>query len=212
MLQILLRCGFAWLVLLHGSSVARTLPNDWRDYVDDNMLAAEDDQSRYSSDFWEGDIAGIDLDEMRGNTAANAADNDSLLWPNNTVPYEFSTQRSAAFRLSEKKMIKEAMDIIMHYTGNCVQFVPRTNETDYVKFQKSFQCLSSIGRVGQKQMIELTSDCMRHYGCIQHELLHTLGFYHEQSRLDRDDYVIVNWDNIAAGVQKLSQVAAHCVR
>ncbi|XP_055344838.1 zinc metalloproteinase nas-6-like [Paramacrobiotus metropolitanus] len=161
------------------------------------MLAADDDQSRYSSDYWEGDIAGIDLEEVKGNAAANAADNDNLLWPNNTVPYEFSTQCSAAFGASEKKMIEEAMDIIMHYTGNCVKFVVRTNESDYVKFQKGFRCLSSVGRVGQKQIIQLTSGCILHYGCIQHELMHTLGFYHEQSRLDRDDYVIINWDNIA---------------
>ena len=34
---------------------------------------------------------------------------------------------------------------------------------------------------------------------IIHEMLHTLGFFHEQNRIDRDDFVVVNWENIRAG-------------
>ena len=36
-------------------------------------------------------------------------------------------------------------------------------------------------------------------GVVVHELLHSLGFSHEQERPDRDDYVTVHWDNIKAG-------------
>lgn len=49
-----------------------------------------------------------------------------------------------------------------------------------------------------KQRLSIGSNCDR-LGTVEHEFLHALGFWHEQSRPDRDDYVNIVWDEITPG-------------
>ena len=48
------------------------------------------------------------------------------------------------------------------------------------------------------QILSLGPGC-DHKAVIEHELLHALGFYHEQSRTDRDDYVDIWLDQVIPG-------------
>lgn len=61
------------------------------------------------------------------------------------------------------------------------------------------RCYSSVGNqhVG-KQRLSIGNNCDR-LGTVEHEFLHALGFWHEQSRADRDDYVDIVWDQIQPG-------------
>ena len=66
-------------------------------------------------------------------------------------------------------------------------------------FYLSFSCWSYVGFLGRNsQQISLASDCLK-IGTVMHEIIHALGFHHEQSRSDRDQHVEIFWENIQAG-------------
>jgi hypothetical protein len=77
------------------------------------------------------------------------------------------------------------------------QFVGRTTETSYVDFVRAMSastCASYVGRIGGRQTIEVGDYCS--YGSVVHEIGHSVGLWHEQSREDRNKYVKVLWENI----------------
>ncbi|XP_078489186.1 high choriolytic enzyme 1-like [Ciona intestinalis] len=79
--------------------------------------------------------------------------------------------------------------------STCIDFINRTTEMDFIEIIPGTGCWSFIGRLGGKQELSIGPGCELS-GTVQHEFLHALGFWHEQSRPDRDDYVIIRWENI----------------
>lgn len=84
---------------------------------------------------------------------------------------------------------------------SCVRFRQagkRTKDFLYIVSTKSNKCNSLIGYQGKKQHLYLDTTnpkCFKPV-ILMHELLHTLGFYHEHMSPIRDDYITVNWENI----------------
>ncbi|KAM9665242.1 LOW QUALITY PROTEIN: meprin A subunit alpha [Trichechus inunguis] len=83
---------------------------------------------------------------------------------------------------------------------SCVDFKPYEGESPYIIFQKFSGCWSEVGDKHVEQNLSIGKGC-DHKAIIEHEILHALGFYHEQSKTDRDDYVTIWWDEIIPGYQ-----------
>nr|CAD2166130.1 unnamed protein product [Meloidogyne enterolobii] len=60
-------------------------------------------------------------------------------------------------------------------------------------------CFSNVGMVkGRNQRIGIGRNCDNPF-VVSHEIAHALGFFHEQSRWDRDDFVEIQFANILPG-------------
>ncbi|XP_036406888.1 high choriolytic enzyme 1-like [Megalops cyprinoides] len=95
----------------------------------------------------------------------------------------------------EKWRIEYAMNTF--HTRTCIRFVPRQSQSDYISIESKDGCYSYLGRTGGRQVVSLARFGCVYNGIIQHELNHALGFYHEHTRSDRDQYVRINWEYVA---------------
>ncbi|XP_034555709.1 meprin A, alpha (PABA peptide hydrolase), tandem duplicate 1 [Notolabrus celidotus] len=100
--------------------------------------------------------------------------------------------------LNAKGCVHQAFE--MYRLKSCIDFKPYDGEKTFIKFEKRGGCFSSVGDQQNGQILSLGSGC-DHKAVIEHELLHALGFYHEQSRTDRDDYVDIWLDQVTPGLE-----------
>uniref|UniRef100_A0A3Q2CK36 Metalloendopeptidase n=1 Tax=Cyprinodon variegatus TaxID=28743 RepID=A0A3Q2CK36_CYPVA len=100
--------------------------------------------------------------------------------------------------LNAKGCVHQAFE--MYRLKSCVDFKPYEGERTYIKFEKRGGCFSSVGDQQSGQILSLGTGC-DHKAVVEHELLHALGFYHEQSRTDRDDYVDIWLDQVTPGLE-----------
>ncbi|XP_014601798.1 PREDICTED: zinc metalloproteinase nas-4-like [Polistes canadensis] len=138
----------------------------------------------------EGDIL-FPLGTSRNGLKANAA-----RWPNGIIPYMISPY----FDERQRKLIYQAMEEYHKYT--CIKFKQYTGEeNDYIRITAGTTgCWSSVGRIGGRQDVNLqVPGCVTKKGTVIHEFMHAIGFFHEQSRYERDEYVTIIWKNIVNG-------------
>ncbi len=140
---------------------------------------------------YEGDIViGGQGGNGRGGAVIMNRSNDEYLWPNGVIPFVVADNHP------KEQDILNAINELNASTNLCIR--PRTDEEDYIEIiYQAGKCGSSpVGRQGGKQTIKVGNRCGNTKGSTMHEILHSAGFWHEQSRSDRDRHVDIILANV----------------
>ncbi|XP_034827814.1 hatching enzyme 1.2-like [Maniola hyperantus] len=129
--------------------------------------------------------------------ARNGVREQTSRWEDGIVPYRID----GAFTKDQRDMIMRA--IADYHRLTCLRFVPYNGQKDYIFVTNTDTgCWSSVGRLGGRQELNLQAPgCVSKKGTVLHELLHAVGFLHEQSRPERDDFVSIQYGNIKTGAE-----------
>lgn len=108
-------------------------------------------------------------------------------WKRRTIPFVIAPDVPNPARIQ---------DAIAHWHAKTsIRFIPRAGETDFLFIKRDQRgCASMVGRQGGMQELILGDFCTR--GNIIHELGHTVGLWHEQCRIDRDEFIQIDRDNV----------------
>ncbi len=114
----------------------------------------------------------------------------SSRWPGGVVPFIVDDNVPNQSRIDQA---------VTHWNEKTsIRLIPRTTEVNYVRFRQNNSistCNSSLGMVGGQQIINISDNgCSQ--GSVIHEIGHAVGFWHTQSRQDRDGNVRVLLENI----------------
>ncbi|XP_011706011.1 PREDICTED: zinc metalloproteinase nas-4-like [Wasmannia auropunctata] len=143
--------------------------------------------------YFEGDI-------MISNSTTRNGDTKAKRWPGGIIPYTITGSYTKA---ESNNIIGGINEINMKLKG-CIRLVKRTNQINYINIKsENVGCRSPIGMQGTgEQEVNLHNGCAHTIGTPMHEITHAMGFWHEQSRYDRDSYVKIKLENVEKGHEK----------
>ncbi|XP_045129137.1 astacin-like isoform X2 [Portunus trituberculatus] len=151
-------------------------------------------KAMYNPYLFQGDIMGIAGQEPGNERAAILG--PQYLWSGGVVPYVFGS----SITQHQRNIIVQGM--IDFHAKTCIRFVERTAQRDYIEIVSDYQgCWSYVGKVGGNQYLSLEANGCIAVGIAIHELMHAVGFYHEHTRNDRDNYVTIHYENIIPGME-----------
>ncbi|XP_017002823.2 seminal metalloprotease 1 [Drosophila takahashii] len=143
----------------------------------------------------------IEGDMVPSPQGRNGLRNEAYRWPNRIVYYHINRDIDAEHR----DHILRGIRIIEQ--SSCLVFKEATTDQAYYVnvTSEAGGCYSYVGHLNRVQQLNLQNyaldtGCFR-LGTIVHEFLHALGFYHQQSTWNRDEYVRIAEENITEGTE-----------
>ncbi|PAV64158.1 hypothetical protein WR25_01495 [Diploscapter pachys] len=110
-------------------------------------------------------------------------------WPQNTINYYFHNVTDKT-----KQAVAAGLKMIQQQT--CINFVESSTAANRIRIIDADGCWSLVGMKGGEQDLSLQSDGCDLQGTAAHEFMHAIGYQHEQSRYDRDEYITVDLTNV----------------
>lgn len=115
-------------------------------------------------------------------------------WPNKVIPYYIVNKGFSSY---QRSIIERALTTLE--SAAQIDFQQTSSTTSpCLMFYPSLVAGSSSSQVGKQNngnTIYLDTTVMG-TSTVMHEVMHSLGFFHEHMRTDRDDYVIIHEENI----------------
>lgn len=141
---------------------------------------------------YQGDMILGKVEDLEKNE--DAISGNANRWNCSQVPYVIS-----------HPSVTNITDAINYMNANTnVQFIPRTSEADYVDFVEiPMGFSSSVGRQGGRQTINLQNNPP--WGKVLHEMTHAIGYYHEHTRSDRDEFISVTPASMLSNINFIIQ-------
>jgi hypothetical protein len=114
------------------------------------------------------------------------------LWPKGVVPIEVSSEVEES---QQFEWIKEIMKELEESNQIKIRLADPLKDNARVLIKRGKEnCYAQVGFTGEVTSMSLSPACSK--AAIYHEFFHILGFYHEQNRFDRDEYLEILWENI----------------
>jgi hypothetical protein len=133
---------------------------------------------------------------IKNNPEGASAFNDEVVFWNSSILYYVV---DADLPLKTKKIVTRAIDEYRLYTNiTLTEYEGNMEDTTFsyvlITSDLTDSCGSYIGKQIGWQKLNMGPNCSKKSGI--HEIMHALGWSHEQNRQDRDQHLTINFDNI----------------